>query len=634
MKKKIIAGVLCLLCVYADQTNLDMLLGSLQQAEDLSKKTIQESAGYVITYTREDLDRMHIKSLKEILERLPFIRYNEDANGLTDLFYEPFQPTKYGQIKLYIDDKETSDAIFGNSLQAFSEMDISFIDHIEIYLGAVSFTLGTEPSITIIKLYTKDPARENSAMIDIGGGSRGKKDFIYLNGRDLGDMKYLFYVNHRDNRRKKIKFHSTELSRDKKFNSMYFLLYKDKLRYELFVSRIDIKPFTAGAINLEPKLAHISTRNFFTGLRYDDPENGWHNYLYFTYSNNWAYERGNGILGVLPQNRFLYLKPYKSHDFKATSTVTEVDIKKKFQITKNWSLLTGITGKAKHFEFLKNRFDNIDFSHLPYNQENLVAGYIESSYLLNNNNVVILDLKKDKYFENGPVDDYDQIFFRTGYIYNSPTIVTKFFLGKTDLKPSPKQLLESLNSNKLKKQTYTAFAWELQKKDKKQKFSILYTWMQIENLIIRDIDTFKLINDTNNLIYNTLDIRYCYKFDLDNKMEIEGFIVKPNRQTNPSSRNLYGAHIMSYNKWKNFNFFNSLVYRRWTKDQGSGFDYSFTVNYRLSDKLSFYFKGLNIFGSAIKTNYYGYDMVKSQIIKLSDVDVIDREFLVGMEYQF
>ncbi len=634
MRKNILVALLPSLFAYAEQTDLDTLLGNLQQAEDLSKKTIQESAGYVITYTREDLDRMHIKSLKEILERLPFLRYNEDAEGLTDLLYIPFQPTQYGQIKLYIDDKEASDAIFGNSLQVFSEMDISYIDHIEIYLGAVSFTLGTEPSMIIIKLYTKDPSRENSRIVDISEGSYGKKDITYLDGNDLGDTKYLFYANHRDNRRKKIKYRSTKLLRDKKFDTGYFLFYKGKLRYELFASRIDLKPFTANAVNLEPKSALISTRNFFTGLRYDDPQNGWTNYVYFTYSNVWSHILGTGILGVLPKNSFPYLQPYNSHDLKAVSTVAEIQIKKKSHITKKWELLSGIIGKSRHFEFLTNRFDDIDYSHLPYDKENLFAGYIQSSYLFNDKNIGVFSFKKEKYYENGIVENYDQSMLRAGYIYNSKTFVNKFFAIKADLKPSPMQIIETLKSARLKKTKFRVFAWEIQKKTERQNLSMLYTWMYLHNLIIRDLKSFKLVNNENDMIFNSLDIRYRYSFDVNNKIEIDGFVIHPNYHNNKTPRNLYGAHLIAYNRFNGIDIYNSLVYRRWTRTQGSGLDYSFTLNYQYNRRLCFYLKGINVFDSAITTDYYGYNMIKSQIIKLPNVNVIDRQILVGMEYQF
>ena len=620
--------------LYGANLELDALLGQLQQAEDLSKKTIRESAGYVITYTRQDLDRMHIKSLKEILERLPFLRYNEDHNGLTDLLYVPFQPTQYGQIKLYIDDKEASDALFGNSLQVFSEMDLSYIDHIEIYLGAVSFTLGTEPSLTIIKLYTKDPARENSDTLDMSGGSYGKKDMTYLSAKELERGKYLAYFNHRDLRRKKIHYKSTVLSRDKKFDQGYFIYYKDHLRYELFACRLDIHPFTAGALDLQPSYALTSTRNFFTGLHYFNPDSGWKSYLYFTYSNIWGMNEDKGVLGVLPQKSFPFLRPYKSHRLKATSTVLESELSKKMQLGKKWSMLLGAIGKVKSFEFLINRFDELDLSHSPYNQEKLFTAYMESSYLFNDKNIAILSLKKDKYYENGPVKDYDQSMVRLGYIYNSHHFVSKIFAIHSDFKPSPMELLEAMSSGGLDKQKYRVYALELQRNRAKSKLSMLYTYMKIQKLIARDIKRMRLTNLSNDLEFNSLDLRYRYQFDLYNKIEVDGFVVHPNYHNAKSIRKLYGGHIVLFNRYKDFDFYNALVYRKWTKTQGSGIDYSFTIDYKYSDDLRFYLKGINVFDSAITNDYYGYDLAKSKILELPDVSVIDRQFLVGMEWQF
>ena len=635
MRVRLVGSILATAAtLYGAGLELDALLGQLQQVEDLSKKTIRESAGYVITYTRQDLDRMHIKSLKEILERLPFFRYNEDQNGLTDLLYVPFQPTQHGQIKLYIDDKEASDGLFGNSLQVFSEMDLSYIDHIEIYLGAVSFTLGTEPALTIIKLYTKDPARENSDTLDISGGSYGKKDVTFLSAKELESGKYLAYFNHRDLRRKEIHYKSATLSRDKKFDVSYFTYYKGHLRYELFASRLDIHPFTAGALDLQPSYALISTRDFYTGLHYFDPQRGWKSYIYFTYSNVWGNEEDEGILGVLPQKSFPFIRPYKSHRFKATSTVLESELSKKIQLGKKWSVLLGAIGKVKNFEFLINRFDDLDLSHIPYNQEKLLTAYMESSYLFNDKNIAIVSLKKDRYFENGPVKNYNQKMIRLGYVYNSKKFVTKMFYGEAALKPSPMQIIESLSSTDLDKQKYRVYALELQRKRQNSKLSLLYTKMNVQKLIVRDVKKMRLVNLSHALEFDSLDLRYRYHFDLYNTMEVDGFVVHPRYNNDRASRNLFGAHIVLFNRYKNFDFYNALVYRKWTRSQGSGIDYSFTIDYKYSEDLHFYLKGINVFDSAITTDYYGYDLAKSQIVELPDISVIDRQFLVGMEWQF
>lgn len=619
--------------LYAEQNELSLLLNKLQKAEDLSNKTKQESAGYVITYTREDLDRMRIKSLKEILERIPFLRYNEDAQGLTDLLYVPFQPSQENQIKIYIDDKETSDTIFGNSLQVFSEMDLSFIDHIEIYLGAVSFTLGTEPSIAIVKLYTKDPARENATTLDMSGGSYGQKDVTFLSAKELQDFSYLFYLNHRILNRKKYYYQDTLLSRDKQFSSLYTQFIKNDFRAEFFVSDISLKPFTANAIDLSPQQADIKVQTCYGGLRYKNMQNGWNCYVYASYADIDSYKQSKEILGVMPIDNFPYILPYKEHYIKTKVSIVDAQIAKQTSFTPKFDLLLGMKSRLKRFIFKKNSFDGVDKSHFPFTKEFLVSGYAESKYLFNQRNIATISYKNDNYSCNGGVQDYNIDMFRLGYIYNDYENVLKLFMVDGNFKPSTIELIEMQSLNTLRTQHYKIYAFELQKKYKNANFSLLYSHMNTKDLIARDFKTMQLYNIDRSIIFDSIDMRYRYNFTPTDKIEIDAFVVQPD-YGNGDDRKLYGAHTVLYKQFGDLDFYSAIVYRKWTKDTGTGIDVSFTINYNYNNKLSFYCKGINIFDTANKSDYYGYDIIHSQILQLNDISIIDRTFLVGLEYQF
>jgi len=118
---------------FAFSSSLDHLLNELAQKDDLSTHTKKENAGYLTIFTRQDLDRMKIKSLKEIIEKIPFTRYNENANGLSALFYQPYQANNPSRIRLFINDRELLSPLFGGGLQMLGQIDMAYIDHIDIY---------------------------------------------------------------------------------------------------------------------------------------------------------------------------------------------------------------------------------------------------------------------------------------------------------------------------------------------------------------------------------------------------------------------------------------------------------------------------------------------------------------------
>ncbi len=602
---------------------LENLLLQLQREEDLSRKTIQQSAGYVITFTREELDRMKIKSLKEILNLIPFLRYNEDAKGFTDLVYVPFQPTRKEQLRVYIDDKEVVDPLYGNGLQVFSEMDISYIDHIEIYMGAVSFTLGLEPSIAIIKLYTKDPARENISTFDLSNATYGTNDLTYLKAKELENSKYLLYLNYRNLQRKKYHFNTATLSRDKEFSTLFFKLEKGSIRWDIFASNLNLDSFTADALSLEPTKAFTNTKSFYSGLYFK--KEGWKSFVNVSYSDIYSLNQSDKLLGIFPSKPFP--KFYKSLTFACDDLLIDSELSKESKLTPNLDLLVGVKGRVKRFEIEKSEIDGVEQRGVEYDKEDILTGFMESKYLLNQNSLLTFSMKYDKYFEASPIQDYNTNMFRLGYIFNTSTFTAKLFAIKAKIKPTILEIFETLQtSTRLNSQRVKTYALELQKRVKTGNLSFFLSHTHDKDVITRDLNRFILYNNPKKVVFDNVDLRYKHYFNLKDSVEVEGFVVVPN-YGDGMGKKLYGAHLITYTSFKRFDLYNSLVYKDWK--EGDGLNYSFTLKYQAKKNFSLYLKGINVFNTALTTTYYGYNLVK-----LPDVAVYDRQFWIGMEYQF
>ena len=76
---------LCLLSsnvVYAE--DIDSILQEYNKKNALSQKTIDENKGHLILFTREKLERMHAKTLKDVFKTTPMMYYHENRYALPD----------------------------------------------------------------------------------------------------------------------------------------------------------------------------------------------------------------------------------------------------------------------------------------------------------------------------------------------------------------------------------------------------------------------------------------------------------------------------------------------------------------------------------------------------------------------
>ncbi len=610
---------------------LESLLGALSEAEDLSKQTVRESDGHVIVFTRQDLDRMRIKSLKEIIELIPFMRYNENDFGLVDPGYVPYQPFKANFVKLYLDDKEITDALGNNGLQLFSEMDLSFVDHIEVYLGAVSFNIGIEPSLAIIKLYSKEPARENATVLSPSYASYGTRDFYFYRGEELSGYSYLVYYNHRDINRPKVYFDKTPLSRNKRLNMVYGKIENGPWRVDLNFMNGRYDTFIGNAISLEPKKSEANFQGLDGGISYK--RDGMKFFFNSYYDRIVMKGKSDKYYGFLPIDRFPYIYTYKSMYHFIHEWMHDMELSQEIN-RGQWKGIVGVRGRVQRFKFLKSRFGDIE-KHHEYDGLKTLTFFGEGKYIFNKNNLALFSVKKDRIFENN-IKNYIRTSLRYGYVHNSPTYVLKAFAIDTEFVPSPIMFIEMEDNGyiekRLKKEKVFTIAFEGIKKWSNGRLTVMLAGMKYRNSFYRDLRDGKIKNRTTPINGRGGDVEYSYKLNSFDKISCNYWYYR--LKYHAGTFTYRGGYVQLYKKLGVVDFYNSLTYRDGYSSLKAGFNYSFTLNYRYSKVLNFYVKGINIFKKALKTNYYGYDLATRDILELKNVDVIDRKFWIGMEYQF
>jgi len=610
---------------------LDSLLNRLAIEEDLSRQTIQESAGSVIVFTREDLDRMQIKSLAEVIEKIPFIRYNENEYGLIDPGYHPFQPATNNIIRIYVDDREIVDGMGTSGLQLFSQMDLDYIDHIEIYFGAVSFSIAMEPSLAIIKLYTKEPSRENANILNLSFATYGTHDFNFYSAQELQDYSYLLYYDHKEVKRPKYFVGTTPLSRDKHIDMVYGKIQKGPVRLEFNLLNGGYDSFLARALSLQPKDPKTYLKNIYTGISYK--AKGWKAFSSLSYYNLTIHSRSDLVQGLFPIDRPPYFAPYKEMDLHIHEMVLDGEVSKQIR-HKRLELLLGARGRFRHTDFLRNRYDQWDVGAIEYTGDKTLSPFLEVNYLFDESNIFTLSAKRDYVYES-VVDNYQRNAIRIGYIRNTQNYTLKLFGIKTGFVPQPILFIEQniwgKLDNPLDQERAKIVAIELLAKRDMDRYGFMYNRAYYENFIVYDFERKELYNSQIKQQVDALFFRFHHYFDPANKLILRSYIGVMERK---KRRYYRGGDLTLYNQLEPFKSYLSLVYRSGYPNLKAGYNLNMALTFEYSRRLNLYLKGINLLGKALRTNYYGFDIFQQRPLVLPNVDVIDRTLWVGMEYQF
>lgn len=633
--------------------DLPALLNEYAQKADLSCKTKQEAAGNLIIYTRQDLDRMQVKQLKELLARLPFLHYKENNFGLSDPFYSPYMPDSAVGIRLYINDRSLDSPYGGNALQAYAQMDMSYIDHVEIYMGAPALSFGAEQGAFVIKLYTKDPQRENTDVLGAYGGSYGTRN-LYTYTAHVTDegLKYLIYADYMDLKRKKIRFKGNSLNRNKRIGHFYAEFGKDHHRVEIETFRTKFNHFYAHSTRIDPVdgYPYSYATNLYTGYYYHDAETGIKGYINASHNKIHYVEKSHSAVGILavPQTYTPYI--YNTIDDRLNETVVDSQIRKRFK-WKNWENETGFQVKYKSFRFTDIKLGRLIIPHPDRkDHETICALFNETGYQPNPNNILLLSFKGARYRLDERFNDRTQFFGRFGYIYNSKDWTFKSFIDGGNFIPELHDLYVNVHDfNRLEKLDSTvAYAVSTQfiRKEGDRQLSLflsatevqnqlyLYTKLDPAGTIVRYYDTL----DAPMRFYNA---RLTYQDCLNEHNSIAGDcwgMHTDNRNDNQQS-NDYGATLSHDFIWSTWTLHNDLIYRHLASYRET-WNWNMALTWSPDRSLSLYIKGENLLDKGGDNRYFAVDptpLIVGQpplITRLNHVDPFDRRIWIGVEYQF
>ena len=610
--------------LFSQNIMLDNLLKEYENSESLYKKTKKESAGFLIIYSRDDLERMQAYKLSDILKTIRMYSMQVNNMGRIGIFQSGAGKTSSPPIKLYIDDFEISTVIQRNAFDMYGDMNLYFIDHIEIYQGASSIAFGNEAGSMVIRLYSKDPSRENSRSLEVGLNSQNSFNVEAVDAGEIGNYNYLLYASGTKENFDKYKSKEHTLSRDGKRYQTHFKLSKDNdfsIDFDTIFNTNDIfSGFGVAPIGQDITRSY----GYINAIKYLP------NAFEFSISSSQEDKelRDSDELGIQladgTSTNSLHIN-IKSNTYKTS-------LKKRF-LNDNSDFLMGIEFQRKTFHVKDYAGLNSD-KDFKNNRLDIYMLYLEELYNINQNHLLTLSAKFD-YYNNIFLKNSKEHSIKIGYtallnnVWQSKIFLINRYVYPTLFQTSFSPPNYNMNPN-LKSMDVNIISNELQYSSKKNKIMLGLAYKEMIDAIVFDKEKKLYINALDKKSFSRYYLREEYNFDIDNKIVIE--IFKILKKINLSSD--AGALIQIFNRFGKFDIYNELIYRdNYTLTYNSqdvniarGYDYNIAISYIINRQIKLKFKGENLLDKSIQT------VLNPQT--LLQVQTSERRAIITMEYTF
>lgn len=611
---------------FSQELSLDNLLKEYKSTQEPYHQTKKESAGHIRVITRSELDKMQAYTLNDVLKTLRFFTLQTRKNGMTTLVRSGETQMSSHPAKLYINSHELNSATLGNVLVQYGRMGLYFIDYIEIYQAGNSVTFGNEPGTLLIKLFTKNPSRENSTSIQASVDSLGSVTLQGVDSKVFDEYSYLANVDLKKNNYKKYTTNNLELSRDGERGQFYFKFSK-KDDYDIEVGAIKEKYDIFSGLAMATVDGDTQTSDIYTHItKYF--ENNLKVMLTASYEK-FEFNDNDAVGIALPGLTAPFPKEF---DTQICTQVYSATIEKKF-VNANNELFLGAQFKHQKFGINEYKTDGVDYVR-DWGPKNLdiYMLYAENLYNINENHLISLSAKIDLYKNSFNKSSTEHIL-RAGYVaildekwtfklfsmqsYTYPSFLQTTYAPNYNINPDL-QSAESLT-------TTAEVIYAL--KDTVYGFGLGKS--TTDNAIIFDMNETNpsesiYVNSPKKNSFEFIFANMEHKFNIDNKIKLEVYRQFRDNYYSPKQ----GGSIQFFNTIGRFDIYNELLYHsQYTSLEGidikNGFDYSLGVIYKLNKKIELKLKAENIFERASKT-------------PIGDIEVsaTDRRVLLTMEYTF
>jgi len=604
-------------------SDLTTLLQNYKKESDLSNKTKNESAGNLIVYTRDDLERMQVETLKDILKSLRSFSYAENRIAQPDMLNQ--DPLAYYSkaIRIYLNENELLTSLSGSGFIMFGDMEMDMIDHVEIYEGFPSFEFGVEPATIVIRLYTKDAKHDEGGRVKLSLGSYdSNKENIYYAGVEE-DLSFFIYANHSSNNRDDVVIEGKTLNRNKDSQRFYASLENKDHKVEFHYQKEILDTFLGSLVGSLPinSGAESNFLNFATHSKFLNDDSLTFKFSYIEDNNRYYSDYDPASPVFIPPS--LLVTSYRQTIKEKALTAT---LKKLFKV-EDHTLRVGMQYRHKYFDLRDVEFnDTPQTINQAYTTEDIYSLFLQDSIEISKNELITASIMNQRYKRYGDVQSPNTLQLRAGYIYTNKQWVSKTFIARQEFASEPYMTVSPYYGNTdLETEVYTSVFQEISYKNENTLSKVVFGYGKNENLPILD-SNFTIQNSDITLYASSLALEFTLYFRENDKLELRFDYVMG------AHNNDYSNYVIRMlNSVGNIDIFNELIINAWYDNVETGYDYSAGVTYKLVDDFSLKLKGENLLNKALKQQYY-YELVPTR--KTVDVSTIDRKITFSLEYLF
>ena len=622
----------------ANDTSLDALLLDIEKKTDLSQKTQLANSGVSFVYTRDDINRMQITKISDILKSInPMapVGYNENRYGVADPFYAGTNhPYMSSQIRVYIDNQEITSGMYGGGLVSVGDLNIEWVDHIEIYTLSPTYEYSTESTSTLIKLYSKSAKKDQGGKVKIGAGSYGASFINAYYADVLEKWSYFAYVSKNQDKRKKYYTNDTEISRDNDTSLLLATLSNKNNHILLLAKARDNDGFLGPGMSGSPTDAQLKSDLVHIGY---DTKVGDFSYLisyeYFNLHSAYVYDAT-----PIQSAPYYGLFPTASNYTNAHTHTFTGELKYQFQVTSH-SFITGLKYREKRYTFDKAEQNGIDISASPNNMQSIATAYIEDQYHIQDHAIVTAGVEYSEVRNNASLQDDNMLMYRLGYTATTEHITSKTIVSHMEMSLDP-YLINSNTFLASPKSSYDlkkidTITQDLIYETDVDKYEFIVNYISVKNYLFPNKEG-KLAVYKKDVHMAGINARYTYRYNRFDKIFLEGAYrqIKDLPIVSTDTYKSYLAKLQTLNSFGKFDIFNELLYTRDNLAKVNNYDYTAGIKYNYSKDFIASIKGENLFNKARKTVYYRRSPVTFTPMQPLKASPIDKKIVVNVEYYF
>ena len=619
-KSLVFLWMLSLSTIYAEDVN--SILEEYNQKNALSQKTIDENKGHLILFTREKLEKMHAKTLKDVFKTTPMIYYHENRYALPDpLTSGSFEPYRSNFIRLYVDGVEITQGWMGSGVMLYGDVNIDFVDHIEFYYMTPSFETSVEPAYMTIFLYSKDPKRDSGGKLDLVGGSRGHNSQSISYGQQLEDISYMVNFSHTDAKRETVNNGTlTPLSRDFERTQLFSYIKTEDQIFHLQVMKKNTDSLAGMSWNATPLVSEMNYLNVHMdyGIDLGDFWRAQIAYDWLKTDMNQADEFPLAWADALGANTFD--GKYKNSTYTAELTYKET--------IGNNLITAGIKGRHKALDSFTNYGQDALVS--PFTSENIASIFFQDQYALADHQLLTLGISYNDISRNGGVKDDSLLQLRLGYLYSYDHWSYKAYLYRSQFALEPLvRYLDLPGYQYTVPQTTIGITQEIAYSNTKQRVRLFLHMMQDEDSLFQD----KVSGLGQDTKYFTTIFNYDYNFNVDNKINLQLYYAHYRDIFNLDKLEDISGYFSFITSYEKFDFYNGVVWHSNSLDWKNYFDLTSSVSWNIDEDLVFTLKGDNLLNKAKKTSQYTINPLNGALNSL-EISPIDQRITIELEYMF